>query len=337
MARRKRLDPAPQAAPAAAPAIPGPFAAPAGRPAPISTVAGDSAAAAALDELADTLRTARAEGRLVLDLPLDAVDEHHLVRDRIAADPEAMEELVASIRARGQQAPIDVADLGGGRYGLISGWRRLVALRQLQAEGAGTGSVLALVRNPRAAAGAYLAMIEENEIRAGLSFYERARVVVRATDAGVFADDREALAHLFAAASRPRRSKIGSFVRVVRALDGVLRFPRALSERQGLRLAAGLDAQDGLEQRLIAALSAAPPATAAAEWAVIAACLRPAPAASLPPALPPAPPAVAPQPVSAPLRLHEEGPERLVIEGTRLADPDFRARLLAWLRAENSL
>ena len=96
-------------------------------PAPIARVAGDAATTAAFEAVSDELRRARVEGRLVQALPLTAVQDDYLVRDRILAEDEDLAALMASLRARGQQTPIDVVDLGGGRYGLISGWRRLSA------------------------------------------------------------------------------------------------------------------------------------------------------------------------------------------------------------------
>lgn len=339
MAKRKRLDPLPQLPVAAVPAgeaagesrplFPGAVPEPApGRlpgPAPIASVAAESAASAALAEVAEEIAAARREGRLVLSLPLQAVDETHLVRDRMAVDAEEMAALIESIRDRGQQVPIEVAELGRDRYGLISGWRRLLALRHLAAEG-GAPTVLALVRSPATAAGAYRAMVEENEIRAGLSFYERARIVVRAAEAGAFADDRAALGHLFAAAPRARRSKIGSFVRLVRRLDGVLRFPAALSEKQGLALVAALERDPQVEDRLRALLAVAPAASAEAETAAIRQAMRPS--------APPPAPAEAPVDLQSdwgPVRLWRDGAGRLVLSGSAVGLPGFRDRLTLWL------
>ena len=127
MAKRKRLTPlGPMGAPAptSAPAGSEPQADSARSVAPIADMAGAASARAALDEVTETLSRARAEGRMVLHLPHDAIQVDYLVRDRIAVDDEEMTALVESLRARGQQAPIEVADLGDGRYGLISGWRR---------------------------------------------------------------------------------------------------------------------------------------------------------------------------------------------------------------------
>ena len=153
-----------------------PFTAP-----PIAQVAGDASAVSALRELTDMVAEARAKGLLLQELPLDAVEASHLVRDRVAVDPSEQAALVESLRARGQQTPIDVVDRGDGalpRYGLISGWRRLSALRQIRDETGEIDTVLAQIRVPEGSSDAYVAMVEENEIRAGLSFYERARIVV---------------------------------------------------------------------------------------------------------------------------------------------------------------
>ena len=112
---------------------------------------------------------------------------------------------------------------------------------QLTQEEGGTRQVLALLRHPSEASEAYLAMVEENEIRVGLSYFERARIATKATDQGVYDSDKAALLSLFAAASRAKRSKIRSFLSVVRQLDGVLRFPQALGERLGLQLSKKLE------------------------------------------------------------------------------------------------
>lgn len=270
MARRRRLNPAQATYLAAAPAS-----AVLGQPAlraglgvapPIAQVAGEASALSALREVSAALDAARAEGRLLLQLPLAAVEPDYLVRDRLVADAEDMDHLMASIAEHGQRSPIEVADLGEGRYGLISGWRRLRALARLAKEdSARFGTVLAQLRHPDSAASAYVAMIEENEIRVGLSYYERARVTAKAVEAGVFRSEKAALQQLFAAASRARRSKIGSFLAIHRHLDAVLRFPAALPERLGLALARLLEADPALARPLAADLTAKPAQTAAEE------------------------------------------------------------------------
>jgi ParB family chromosome partitioning protein len=131
-----------------------------------------------------------------------------------------MAALVTSLRARGQQVPIEVVARGEGGYGLISGLRRVMALREI-----GETEVLALIRRPETSSDAYLAMVEENEIRAGISFYERARLAAEAAKLGIYPDPAAAIAALFASASPAKRSKIGSFVRVHEALGHCAALP----------------------------------------------------------------------------------------------------------------
>lgn len=310
-----------------------------GRPetasAPIAQVAGEAASSAALAGLAEEVASARAAGRLALPLPLDAVDEAYLVRDRIGADAEELASLMQSIRARGQQVPIEVAALGEGRYGLITGWRRLTALRRLRAEMPGDirfATILAVLRRPESAAEAYLAMIEENEIRVGLSYYERARIVARAAEQGVFPNAAAALAHLFASASRAKRSKIGSFLRIHAALDDRLRFAAAIPERLGLSVVKALDTDPGFADRVRERLRKTPPADPAAELAALDAALkRPAAAETRRPA--PAREEAEPgyaETLTPGIRL-TAAPGRLLLEGPGVTAL-LQARLTAWIR-----
>ena len=268
MAKRKRLTPAdPARIEASAPEVKSAFGA---APAPIASVAGEAAAEAALREVAGALEAARSEGRLLQNLPLEANAADYLTRDRMVADPGEMAALKESLAARGQQTPIEVADLGAGRFGLISGWRRLHALRALAEDHGGVGTVQALIRQPAQASDAYVAMVEENEIRADLSYFERARIALKAVEQGVFPDTKAALLALFSTASRAKRSKIRSFLPVVAALDGHLAFPNRLTERLGLTLARAFEQRPGLVAQVQAALAAADRReTAEAEQALI--------------------------------------------------------------------
>lgn len=283
MARRRLPPPNPFLIPDAAEAIPAGTETksifPVGGRPPIAQVAGEASALAALEDLSSEMARARAEGRIVEAIALEAVAADHLVRDRMVLDDEEMEALTASIRARGQQVPIEVIDRGEGalpRYGLISGWRRLSALRRI-----GADRVLAIVRQPRTAAEAYVAMVEENEIRSDISFYERARIVTKALEQGVYDDPKSALQDLFGNVSRAKRSKIKSFMTIVAALDGVLRFPAAISERAGLDLVRRLEADDTLAGQLGDRLAAETPATPEAEMAILSQAVPPAPKASV--------------------------------------------------------
>ncbi|MEO5614178.1 MAG: ParB N-terminal domain-containing protein [Cypionkella sp.] len=236
-------------------------------PPPIAQVAGDASTTAALVEVSAALASARAEGRLLQLLPLTAIDADYLVRDRIGADPEEMQSLMDSLRSHGQRSPIEVTEIASGRYGLISGWRRITALARLQEQTGDTsfGSVLALLRHPDTAGDAYIAMVEENEIRLGLSYFERARIAAKAVEQGVFATDREALQKLFATASRAKRSKIGSFLSIYRNIGHALRFPSAMPERLGLMLSKRLSDHPDYGISVVQALQANPAKTAGDE------------------------------------------------------------------------
>lgn len=217
---------------------------------PIAQIAGQAASEAAAREMADAIAGARAEGRMVQDIALDQIDATYLSRDRIVVDAENLVALQASIAARGQQMPVELVDLGreaNPRYGLISGWRRLAAIRALheQTDETRFTTARAVLRRPDSAAEAYLSMVEENELRVGLSYYERAQVAARAADLGAFESAQAAVQGLFPTASKAKRSKINSFVRVFRVLDPVLAFPQQIPERLGLRLTKALDAGQG--------------------------------------------------------------------------------------------
>jgi ParB family transcriptional regulator, chromosome partitioning protein len=121
------------------------------------------------------------------------------------------------------------------RYGLISGARRMTALRTLQARTgeARFGTVLALCAVPRGGPTLMSPWSRRTRSGSGLSFYERARIVMRAVEAGVYDSEKKALQGLFATASFAKRSKIKSFIPIVAALDGVLRFPARISGTAG--------------------------------------------------------------------------------------------------------
>lgn len=279
MAKRKRLSPAQSGylsgAPEGKSALAGPLAAPAQTTAPIAQVASEASSHAALQELSEVLQTARARGLMIEEIALDAIDETHLVRDRITQDEDEMAALMSSIRSRGQQTPIEVVPLqgrlDGKSWGLISGWRRLSALRRLYTEDSEPefATVKALVIRPESAEAAYVAMVEENEIRVNLSHYERARIAVRALKEGVFPTQKKALQGLFANAPRAKRSKIGSFVTLVEALDAVLYFPAAISEKLGLALVRQMTEDAEFAERLIISLQENARSTAAEELTLL--------------------------------------------------------------------
>lgn len=244
---------------------------------PVARIAAEAATQAALDDLADELRQARDSGRMVLELPLPVVEPTHLQRDRMYLDPDDMASLKASIRDRGQQMPIEVVALADGRFGLVSGARRLAALTALHKD-TGDGrfaTVKALLRPFDAAPEAYLAMVEENEIRADLSFYERGRLAHEAARLGVFDTPAAAVKMLFQHAPAPKRSKILSFVFLHEALGDALRFPEAIPEKLGLALVKALQDVPELEERLRDLLAAAAPDSALQERRILEAAFKP--------------------------------------------------------------
>jgi ParB family chromosome partitioning protein len=236
---------------------------------PIADVAGDVAGRAALEEVAREMTAAEGEGRIVKKLPLSKVSVLHLSRDRMILDEVEMEALTASIGKRGQQTPIEVVPLPGGKFGLISGLRRMEALKAL-----GADHVLALVRTPETSQAAYQAMIEENEIRANLSFYERANIAVATVGQGVYPDARAAVKDLFAHAPRAKRSKIVKFVTIRETLGDALSFPAAIPEHLGLALAQAIIDDPKVAGRISSTLKSAAPEDAAAERKVLEAALK---------------------------------------------------------------
>jgi len=247
--------------------------------APIAQIAGDIARSSEPLDLAKRVsiaqdsadatrwREAQDEGRVVVDLPLESIIPDHVLRDRMVVDATEMEELKSSIRAHGLRLPIEVVPLADGQFGLISGWRRVTALQQLQDEAGGVATVRAFVRAPHEAGALYTAMVEENELRAQLTPYERGRIAVMAAREGAFGDTEAAIEAIFAAASRAKRSKIRSFAFVHEELGDMLQFPTDLSERNGLRLAYAL--REGYAALLRAALRGSLQSGPAYEWALL--------------------------------------------------------------------
>ncbi|NRB16404.1 MAG: ParB N-terminal domain-containing protein [Rhodobacteraceae bacterium] len=220
---------------------------------------------------AERLRQAEQAGLLVQKIAIDRIDQDFIRRDRMGKDDEAMAELVSSIRSHDLRSPIEVVETEEG-YGLISGFRRLLAFRQLAASGQGFGEIAAFVRPAASGEMAYVSMVEENEIRANLSHYERGRIAVLAAGQGVFPSVEMAVDKLFSAASKAKRSKVRSFAVVHEALGDLLRFPTALTEKSGLQLAAAL--RGGAQVPLRAVLDGAEADDAKGEWALLQAALK---------------------------------------------------------------
>ncbi|WP_113912931.1 ParB/RepB/Spo0J family partition protein [Roseovarius dicentrarchi] len=251
--------------------------------APIAQVAGEAAAQAQLGSPdaraanarnaadAQRLRDAQGDGRLMADLPLDQIDPHAMIRDRIDLDEADMTELRQSIAASGLRLPIEVFALpdpqeGAPHYALVSGYRRYMAVQALLdlTEAAKYSTIRAVIRPPAEADQAFVSMVEENEVRSDLSQFERGRIAVIAAQQGAFVNVEEAVNRLYATGSKAKRSKVRSFAMIFEELGDMLTFPEALSEKRGLRLAQAL--RSGAEAGLRDALGDHPPADAEAEW-----------------------------------------------------------------------
>lgn len=227
---------------------------------------------------AERLRGFEGKGLVIQEIPLDEIDADALVRDRVALNPAEMDELQMSIAANGLRLPIEVFALQGHpkgfKYGLLSGYRRYRATQALRGQGGASDpydTIKALVREPEAMGGTFAAMIEENEIRAALSHYERGRIAVIASQQGAFATTEAAVNGLFPMASKAKRSKIRSFSLIFEELGDMLTFPELIKERDGLKLAVAL--RDGHEAVLRAALAEQTPETPEDEAQMIEAAL----------------------------------------------------------------
>ncbi|MEP1330002.1 ParB/RepB/Spo0J family partition protein [Pseudophaeobacter sp.] len=245
---------------------------------PIAQVAAEAASLSSMASVTDRVtlakdqtdaaqwRKAEQDGLVAQLIALADIDQDFIRRDRLVEDLEAMSELQSSILANGLRAPIEVAKTEKG-YGLISGFRRLQAYRALSAASEQFARIPAFVRDADAGQAAYVAMVEENEVRANLSHYERGRIAVLAVGQGVFPTVNAAVDELFASASKAKRSKVRSFAAVHEALGDLLQYPTSLTEKAGLALASCL--RDGGQAELRRQLAGSQVHEAKAEWTLL--------------------------------------------------------------------
>ena len=193
------------------------------------------------------------------------IDTEALPRDRRALDTTALTELETSILLHGLRQPIEVfartptPDIGP-RFGLISGLRRLTVARRL-----GLATVPAFLRTPQDGADAMAQMIAENEMRAEITPWEKGRIVVASVEAGVFDTLDAAVARLFQALDRNRRTRIRATAEVVAEIgDHLLTDPRTLTQNQLVRIAFAL--RNGYGPVIEAALGHSTDRTPDAQW-----------------------------------------------------------------------
>lgn len=194
----------------------------------------------------DRLQTAESRGLVAREIPLEQIDATALTRDRVALDPDEFKELKASIVLNGLRMPIEVYEIEPGKFGLISGYRRFLAVSELRGQpGQAPGVIEAFVREPKSGAQQMEAMVEENEVRSSLSHYERGRISVLAAQNGFYESVEDAVSKLFRFASKAKRSKVRSFATVFEELGDVLSHPQGLTEKRGLALAGVIKAGQG--------------------------------------------------------------------------------------------
>jgi len=201
-------------------------------------------------------------------IPLDQIDATALPRDRLDLDATDLADLTLSIAAHGLRMPIEVfPSLGPAPYGLISGYRRLKAHGELKLD-----TIAAFIRQPADIPAALAAMIEENEIRADITPWERARIVLTAIEQGYFDTIDDALPRLFPTYDHNRRARLRAVAEVVQHFgDHTLTEPRALSQRHLTRLATGLRA--GLGDVMTVALAESSDTSPATQWTLLCAIL----------------------------------------------------------------
>lgn len=210
-------------------------------------------------------REARDEGRVLVRLPLGEISTSALPRDRIdleaVAQADEMEELKASIRARGQKEPVEVFRDADGVLQLKKGWRRLTALRQLLDETGDAAFATVVARIDGAAAEQlerYVDMVEENVVREDLTFAEMAQVVLEAAaDSAVGESDTDVLVNrLYGSLHKMKRSYIRSFVTLLTELGPTLKWPKAVSRNLGVEVVRRMQ-REGDGAVLVRALEAA--------------------------------------------------------------------------------
>lgn len=204
---------------------------------------------------------------------LSNIDDHALIRDRSFVSADGLAELKTSLHDSGLRLPIEVIPSKGERpYALLSGLRRITAWRELAAEG-GPDKIPAFIRPEMDAADALAAVIEENEMRASLSPWEKGRVIWLALDEGLFDSAKAATKALFPTATSVKASRLRSIAEMVDELGDVFVAPEKWSERQCLRVATAV--RGGFAPLIRAALGEDDTAaTADSDWRQILPCLE---------------------------------------------------------------
>ena len=207
-------------------------------------------------------------------IPLADIDDTVLPRDRLALDPVALAELETSILATGLATPVEVLPIDGPvPFALVAGFRRMAVLRRLAAAGITRFAIVPALVVPAATLPAALArMVEENDIRADISPWDKARIAVEAAASGIFPSVEAAIEGLYASADRFRRARLRSMVDAVQAFAPQFDQAHDLTQRQILRLAAA--ARAGMADVIIDTLAPIRPRTLSRQMEAIECYLR---------------------------------------------------------------
>lgn len=208
----------------------------------------------------------------ITQLPLETIDAEALPRDRFTLDEEALATLQRSILTEGLRQPIEVFPLAGRPpcdWGLISGLRRLTVFRNL-ARIRGNGdyaSIPVVVRTPETIPEAMAAMVTENEVRAEITPWEKATLILESVRLDYFPTPDAALLTLYPYISPTARSRLRAVAGVVEALGDIMLGGPTYSLRQLLRISGAL--RLGFGPLIEVALREHHEKTPAAQWELI--------------------------------------------------------------------
>jgi ParB family chromosome partitioning protein len=209
---------------------------------------------------------------MITHIPTTEILENALLRDRSHLDQEAIESLAASIHRDGLRQPVEVWTLSQPsethRYGLISGLRRLTAIRLLHSRHPATHTTIAaFIRTPASIPDAMAQMIAENEIRENLTPWERGLTLATCVNQGLFDTIDAAIAALHPTATKQKRTRLRTLALVAEELEGSFTTPELLSQTQIERLATCL--RGGLSPLIAQILKENRRASLPSQWAAL--------------------------------------------------------------------
>ncbi len=181
----------------------------------------------------------------ILDTPiymvaLRTIKTDTMTRDRLdlegLATSEEMAALKASIRANGVQEPIVLFRDFDRNLHLQSGWRRLTAMAQLweETEERRFACIPAriFVDDPKTL-GPYIAMVQSNMLRKGVSFAELAALACAVRDDPTVETPGDIVNALYGSMPKTKRSYIRAFMTLFEILGPHMRWPQAVSRELG--------------------------------------------------------------------------------------------------------